>query len=74
MIGLKQIGHFRTTGDDGRAHTVFVYRDAPAPANGNATASDPFFVTNDGWEVARVRDGIFRVFGTGMTLRSAGGK
>lgn len=62
MDGLHQIGQFTTKGDDGRTHVITVYNSA----NGRGT---PLFITNEGWEAAPVRDGVFRVYGTGMILR-----
>lgn len=65
MNGLTQVGQFHTTGDDGRSHVVFIYQE------GHAAKATPHFITNEGWEVAPIRDGVFRVYGTGLLLRGA---
>lgn len=63
MYGLKQIAQFQTTSDDGRAHVVHVYQDEAT------TGEAPFLITGEGWQVAPVRDGVFRVYGTGLVLK-----
>ncbi len=70
MIGLKQVGQFHAMGDDGRDHVINVYRESASRNEGKESiASDTFLVTGDGREVAHVCEGVFRVHGTGLTLR-----
>ena len=65
MEGLQQIGQLQTTGSDGRSHVIYVYNHS----NTTSGSSMPHFITSEGWEAVPIRDGVFRVYGTGMILR-----